>query len=47
MALVLVIGSVIGAFAGARLLGRIPEQPLKVIVAVSLVVLGAKELVFP
>ena len=46
-ALFLVIGSVVGAYAGARLLKRIPERELKVLVAVVLGVLGLKELLFP
>ena len=47
LALLLVIGSVVGAFLGARLLRRIPEQPLRIAVAVVLGVVGLKELVFP
>jgi uncharacterized membrane protein YfcA len=47
MALFLVIGSVVGAYVGARLLNRIPERQLKLIVAVFLFVLGVKEMVFP
>ena len=47
MALFLVIGSVIGVFAGARLLTHIPERELKVLVALFLGILGLKELVFP
>jgi len=47
MALFLVIGSVIGVFAGARLLNHIPDRPLKLAVALCLLVLGVKEAVFP
>jgi len=45
--LFLVIGSVVGAYAGARLLKRIPDRELKMLVAVMLGVLGLKELLFP
>jgi uncharacterized membrane protein YfcA len=47
MALFLVIGSVIGAYAGARLLSHIPERQLKFLVAFVLLLLGIKEMVFP
>jgi uncharacterized membrane protein YfcA len=47
MALFLVIGSVVGAYVGARLLNRIPERQLKLIVALFLLVLGVKEMIFP
>jgi uncharacterized membrane protein YfcA len=46
-ALFLVIGSVIGAYIGARLLNRIPERELKYSVAALLLLAGLKELVFP
>ena len=46
-ALFLVIGSVIGAYLGARLLSRIPERELKYSVAGLLLLAGLKELVFP
>ena len=45
--LFLVIGSVVGAYIGARLLSRIPDRELKIAVAVLLGVVGAKELVLP
>lgn len=43
----LVLGSVVGAYVGARLLKRIPDQQLKVAVAVVLAVVGVKEILFP
>ena len=45
--LFLVIGSVVGAYIGARLLSRIPDRELKIAVAVLLGVVGVKELVLP
>ena len=47
MAFLLVIGSVVGAYVGARLLKRIPERPLTFGVAAVLVLAGLKELVAP
>lgn len=47
IALFLVIGSVVGAYVGARLLKYIPERPLKLFVAVFLLLIGVKETVFP
>lgn len=47
VALFLVLGSVVGAYVGARLLRRIPDQPLKIAVALILGVVGVKELLFP
>ena len=47
VALFLVIGSVVGAYVGARLLSRIPDRPLKVAVAVVLGVVGLKEILLP
>jgi uncharacterized protein len=46
-ALLLIIGSVVGAYLGARAMSRIPEANLKLAVAVLLAVVGLKELVFP
>jgi uncharacterized protein len=46
-ALLLVIGSVIGAYLGARAMNRVPEAQLKIAIAVLLAVVGLKELVFP
>lgn len=47
VALFLVIGSVVGAFIGARLLNRIPDRELQLGVAAVLLVIGVKEVVFP
>jgi uncharacterized protein len=46
-ALFLVIGSVVGAYLGARLLKRIPDRELKLAVVVILGLIGVKELLFP
>jgi uncharacterized protein len=45
--LFLVIGSVVGAYLGARLLKRIPERELKLAVVVILGLVGIKQLLFP
>jgi uncharacterized protein len=45
--LFLVIGSIVGAYLGARLLKRIPDRELKLAVVVILGVIGVKELLFP
>jgi uncharacterized membrane protein YfcA len=47
MALFLVIGSVVGAFFGARLLSRIPDRELQLAVAAILLLIGVKEVIFP
>ena len=47
VAVFLVLGSVVGAYVGARLLSRIPDRQLKVAVAIVLGVIGLKEVVFP
>lgn len=47
LALFLVIGSVVGAYIGARMLKRIPERALNIGVAVLLALAGVKELVLP
>jgi uncharacterized membrane protein YfcA len=47
IALFLVIGSVVGAYVGARLLKRVPDRPLRYGVAVLMLVVGVKQLVFP
>ena len=46
-ALFLILGSVVGAYVGARLLSRIPDRELKIAVSVVLGVVGVKELIFP
>ena len=46
-ALFLVIGSVVGAYAGARLLSRVPDRELKLVVSVVMLAAGLKELVAP
>ncbi|MDQ6919748.1 MAG: sulfite exporter TauE/SafE family protein [Candidatus Dormibacteraeota bacterium] len=46
-ALLLMIGSVVGAYLGARAMSRIPEAQLKVVVVLVMVAVGLKELVFP
>lgn len=47
VAVFLILGSSVGAFAGARLLRLIPERELKVAVALVLGAVGLKELLFP
>jgi uncharacterized membrane protein YfcA len=47
MALFLVVGSVVGAYVGARLLKYIPDRPLKLLVALMLLLFGLKEIAFP
>jgi uncharacterized membrane protein YfcA len=47
MAFFLIVGSVVGAYVGARLLRRIPERPLQIAVAALLFLLGVKEIVAP
>ena len=47
VALFLILGSAVGAFAGARLLRSIPERELKLAVALLLCIVGIKELFFP
>ena len=46
-ALLLVVGSVFGAYLGARALDRIPERGLQLAVAGLLLVIGLKELLLP
>jgi uncharacterized membrane protein YfcA len=43
----LILGSVVGAYVGARLLKRIPERQLKLAVVVVLGLIGFKELLIP
>ena len=45
--LFLVLGSVVGAYVGARLLKRIPERELRLAVVVVLGLVGFKERLFP
>jgi uncharacterized membrane protein YfcA len=45
-ALLVIVGSVIGAYLGARAMNRIPEAQLKVAVVVLMVAVGLKELIF-
>jgi len=47
LALFLVIGSVFGAYIGARALRSVPDRPLRYGVAALMVVVGLKELIFP
>jgi uncharacterized membrane protein YfcA len=47
LALFLVIGSVFGAYAGARALKRVPERPLSYAAAGLMLVIGLKQLLFP
>jgi uncharacterized membrane protein YfcA len=46
-AFLLSIGSVVGAYLGARAASRLPEAQLKLGVVVLLVAVGVKELLFP
>ena len=43
----LVVGSIVGAYLGARAATRLPEATLRRVVAVVLLVVGVKQLVFP
>lgn len=47
LALFLIIGSVVGAYIGARLLHLIPDRALNLGVALVLLVIGIKEVLFP
>jgi uncharacterized protein len=47
LALFLVLGSVFGAYVGARALKRIPDRPLRYGVAALMVIVGFKQLLFP
>jgi uncharacterized protein len=46
-AFLLIIGSVVGAYLGARAMSRIPEAQLKVAVVLLMVAVGFKELLLP
>jgi uncharacterized membrane protein YfcA len=43
----LVLGSAIGAYLGARVMMRIPDRPLRMVFAVVLVAVALKEIVLP
>jgi uncharacterized membrane protein YfcA len=43
----LVVGSIFGAYLGARAAARLPEPKLRRVVAVVLLVVGVKQLLFP
>ena len=47
VALLLVVGSVVGAYIGARLLKHIPDRELKLLVTVVFGAIGLKELLIP
>ena len=47
IALFLVVGSVVGAYLGARLLKHIPDRELRLAVVVVLGLVGIKEVLFP
>jgi uncharacterized membrane protein YfcA len=46
-AILLMAGSVVGAYLGARFSARIPERGLQIIMAVVFAALGVKELILP
>jgi uncharacterized protein len=46
-AFLLIIGSVVGAYLGARAMSRIPEAQLKIAVVLLMVAVGFKELLLP
>jgi len=47
LALLLVLGSMVGAYAGARVMMRIPERSLKAVFAVALALIALKDLAAP
>lgn len=47
VALLLVVGSVVGAYIGARLLKHIPDRELKLLVMIVFGAIGLKELLIP
>jgi len=47
LAVPLAVGAVFGSYAGARLVSRLPEVALRRLVAVVLLLVGLKQLVFP
>ncbi len=46
-ALLLVIGSVVGVYLGARAMSHLPERQLRRVFAILLVLLGVKQLAWP
>jgi uncharacterized protein len=46
-ALFLIIGSVVGVYIGARMLNRIPEREVTIVVAALLLIVGLKEAIAP
>lgn len=46
-ALLLIVGSIAGAYLGARAISRVPERVLQVGIAVLLLAVGVKEIVLP
>jgi uncharacterized membrane protein YfcA len=47
IAIFLVVGSMVGAYIGARALKLIPERQLRIGVAVVMLLVGVKQVVFP
>jgi len=47
VAIFLVAGSMVGAYIGARALKRIPERPLRIGVALVMLLVGVKQVVYP
>ena len=47
VALLLIVGSMAGAYIGARALKLIPERPLRLGVALVMLLVGVKQVVFP
>jgi uncharacterized protein len=43
----LIVGSVVGAYFGARTVSRLPEAGLRRVIAVILLIVGIKQLLFP
>jgi uncharacterized protein len=44
---IMTAGAVVGAYLGARLVGRLPERTLRMAVAVLFLVVGVKQLILP
>jgi len=47
VAIFLIIGSMVGAYLGARVLKRIPERQLRIGVAVLMILVGIKQVLVP